>query len=148
MLRNVSLGLVLALAACGSARSIQRTPTGGIIELQGDQNKAMEDANAQMAAHCGGAQNVQITLQGEEPVGTDTVQQQQTTDTEHTSKSGRTTTDQQTTTNTTSTRTAMVWRVHYTCGAPGTVPAAAPGGAPPAAPPPAEPPPPPAPGGY
>src|SRR5262245_27228239 len=64
MLRNVSLGLVLALAACGSARSIQRTPTGGIIELQGDQNKAMEDANAQMAAHCGGPQNVQITLQG------------------------------------------------------------------------------------
>ena len=49
MLRKVSLGLILALAACGSARVIQRTQAGGVIELQGDRGKAMEQANQEMA---------------------------------------------------------------------------------------------------
>src|SRR5215470_2849419 len=125
MLRKISVGLFLVLAACGSARVIQRTQTGGVIELQGDRGKAMEQANQEMASHCGPG-NYSITQEGEEAVGTDTVQQQQTQDTEHTSRSGRTTTDNQQTTNVTSTRTATAWRVHYACGAGAAQPVAAP----------------------
>ena len=43
---------VLLLSACGTARIIQRTASGGVIELQGDHNKAMEQANEEMAAVC------------------------------------------------------------------------------------------------
>jgi hypothetical protein len=135
MLRTLSLGLVVALAACGTARVIQRTQTGGTIELQGDRGKAMEQANQEMASHCG-PNNFTIVQEGEEPVGTDTVTQQNTQDTEHTSRSGRTTTEDTQQTNVQSTRTATAWRVHYACGAAGAPP---PGGAmpPPAGPPPA-----------
>ena len=122
MLRKASLGLIMALAACGSARLIQQTPQGGTLELQGDHGKAMEDANNQMAAQCG-PNNFTIMQQGEEPVGTDTYVQQNDTTTDRTSRNGRrTTTDQQTNT-VQSTRTATVWRVHYQCN--GAMPAAA-----------------------
>src|SRR5207247_2207968 len=77
MLRKLSLGVVLALAACGSARVIQRTREGGIIELSGDKDKAKEQANQEMAAHCG-PNNYSIVLEGEEAVGTDTVSQSNT----------------------------------------------------------------------
>ena len=46
------IGAVLALSACGTARIVQKTPSGGVIELQGDHNKAMEQANEEMAAAC------------------------------------------------------------------------------------------------
>ena len=46
------IGAVLALAACGTARIVQKTAYGGVIELQGDHNKAMEQANEEMAAVC------------------------------------------------------------------------------------------------
>jgi hypothetical protein len=144
MLRKVTLGLVLILGACGTARVINQTQQGGIIELQGDHGKAMEQAQQQMAAHCGPG-NFAITQQGEEAIGTDTYTQNQTQDTEHTSHSGRTTTDTQNQQGVTSTRTATAWRVHYACN--GAAPA--PGGAPPPAPPPGDPnagAPPPAPG--
>jgi hypothetical protein len=55
MSRSLSRGLigaVLAIAACGTARIVQKTPSGGVIELQGDHNKAMEQANEEMAAAC------------------------------------------------------------------------------------------------
>jgi hypothetical protein len=52
-MRSLALGLLVALAACGSARIIARTPGGGIIELQGDRQKAMEQAIQEMSAHCG-----------------------------------------------------------------------------------------------
>jgi hypothetical protein len=137
MLRKVSLVLIVALSACGTARIISRNAQGGIIELQGDRGKAMEQANQEMASHCGPG-NYSIVQEGEEAVGTDTIQQQQTQDTEHTSRSGRTTTDNQQTTNVTSTRTATAWRVHYACGAGAAQPVAAPpAGAPPAGEPPA-----------
>ena len=123
MFRKVSLGLIVALAACGSARVIQRNQTGGVIELSGDRGKAMEQANADMASHCG-PNNFTIVQEGEEAVGTDTYQQANTQD--QTSRSGRTTTE--TTTGQTSTRTATAWRVHYQCNGAGGPP---PGGAPP-----------------
>lgn len=88
MLRKVSLGLILALAACGSARVIQRTQAGGVIELQGDRNKAMEQANQEMAAHCG-PNNYTIVQEGEEAIGTDTYTREDTSATAGQSRSGR-----------------------------------------------------------
>lgn len=143
MLRTLALGLVVALTACGSARVISRTQSGGIIELQGDRGKAMEQANSEMNAHCGPG-NFTITQEGEEAIGQDTVQGTNTQTDTATSRSGRRSSTDQAQTTTTSTRTATAWRVHYQCNG-----AAAPGPAP-AAPPPADPnaggPPPPAPG--
>lgn len=105
-----------ALTACGTARVIQRNQVGGVIELQGDRGKAMEQANQEMAAHCGPG-NFTITQEGEEAIGTDTFSREdQATDTKE-SKSGRRQSTDTTTTQTQSTRTAVAWRVHYACGA-------------------------------
>ena len=138
MLRTLSRGLLIgslmALAACGTARVITRNQVGGVLELQGDRGKAMEQANQEMAAHCG-PNNYTITQEGEEAVGTDTiVREDQATDSK-TSKSGRRSSTDTSTTQTQSTRTAVAWRVHYACGG-----AAVGAGGPP---PPGEPPPPP-----
>jgi hypothetical protein len=145
MLRKVSLGLILALAACGSARVIQRTQAGGVIELQGDRGKAMEQANQEMASHCG-PNNYTIVQEGEEAVGTDTYTREDTSAGSTTSRDGRHTQGGATTTGQQSTRTATAWRVHYQCngtgGGPQPMPAAAP------APGPGAPPPPPPGGGY
>jgi len=152
MLRKVSLGLFVVLAACGSARVMQRTQTGGVIELSGDRGKAMEQANQDMAGHCG-PNNFTIVQEGEEPVGTDTYTREDTNNTDHTSRNGRTTTNDSTTQGQTSTRTATAWRVHYQCNGAGAPPPGPPG--PPAAggpPPPGDPnggaPPPPPGAGY
>jgi hypothetical protein len=148
MLRKLSYGLffgsLLTLTACGAARVIQRTQAGGVIELQGDRGKAMEQASQEMSAHCG-PNNFTIVQEGEEAIGTDTFAREDTATDTATSKSGRRTASDTTTTAQQSTRTATAWRVHYQCGG---VPV---GGPPPAGPPPAPPPgPPPAapPAGY
>lgn len=134
---------VLALGGCGSARVIQRTQAGGVIELQGDHGKAMEQANQAMAGHCG-PNNFTVVQEGEEAIGTDTfTREDQATDSK-TSKNGRRSSTDTTTTGQQSTRTATAWRVHYQCGAPGAAPMGA-GGPPPGGdqpPPPAAPPPP------
>ncbi|MBS1120736.1 MAG: hypothetical protein H6Q90_2964 [Deltaproteobacteria bacterium] len=137
MLRKLSFGLfIAALAACGSARVISRTQAGGVIELQGDRGKAMEEANSNMNAHCGPG-NFTITQEGEEAIGTDTVAREDTSeDTAH-SRSGRRSSTDSTTVAQTSTRTATAWRVHYACNGAGA-------GAPPPPPPAAAVPPPPA----
>lgn len=49
----MKVALVLLLAACGGARMIKVTPTGGTLELQGDRAKAMDSATAQMDDKCG-----------------------------------------------------------------------------------------------
>ena len=85
-MRKVSYLLVIGLAACGGARIIQMTPTGGIIELQGDRSKAMEQATSDMNAKCG-ANSFTIVKDGDEPVGTQT---------------GTTT-------------PVMAWRIHFQC---------------------------------
>lgn len=138
MLRKVSLGLILALAACGSARVIQRTQAGGVIELQGDRGKAMEQANSEMASHCG-PNNWTIVQEGEEAVGTDTFVREDTNAGSTTSRDGRRTQSGQTTTGQQSTRTATAWRIHYQCNGaagPQPMPAAAPGPGGPGGPPP------------
>ena len=114
MLRKLSLGLVLALAACGSARVIQRTQAGGVIELQGDRGKAMEQANQEMAAHCG-PNNYTIVQEGEEAIGTDTYSREDTSAAATQSRNGRTQYADSTTQGQQSTRTATAWRVHYQC---------------------------------
>jgi hypothetical protein len=137
MLRKLSLGLILALAACGSARVIQRTQAGGVIELQGDRGKAMEQANSEMSAHCG-PNNYTIVQEGEEAIGTDTYSREDTSAAASQSRSGRTQYADSTTTGQQSTRTATAWRVHYQCnGAAGGPPMAQPAaGQPPPPPPP------------
>ena len=137
MLRKVSLGLIWALAACGSARVIQRTQAGGEIELQGDRGKAMEQANQEMASHCG-PNNWTILQEGEEAIGTDTYTREDTNAGSTTSRDGRSTQGGATTTGQQSTRTATAWRIHYQCNGaagPQPMPAAAPGGQPPPPPP-------------
>ena len=90
MSRQLSRGLigaVLVLAACGTARIVQRTPYDGVIELQGDHNKAMEQANEEMAAQC---VNFVVVREGPEPVAGATAQP--------------------------GAPVATVYRVHYQCG--------------------------------
>ncbi len=154
MFRKISLGLFVVLAACGNAKIIQRNQTGGIIELQGDRGKAMEQANAEMAAHCGGPGSWQITQEGEEVIGQDTFVREDTTEASKTSRSGRRSRTNTTTTGQTSTRNATAWRIHYMCNsAAGAPPPGDPNAMPPPpgdpnAPPPPEGAPPPPPGGY
>ena len=148
MLRTVSklsrqclvVAALASLAACGTARVIQRTQVGGIIELNGDRGKAMEQANQEMAMHCG--PNFTVIQEGEEPIGTDTYTTLDESSGSKTSKDGRRTKSDTSTTSQQTTRTATAWRVHYQCGG-GPPPAAPPPGPPPADPPPADPPPPP-----
>ena len=136
MLRKLSLGLFVMLAACGSARVISRTQAGGVVELQGDRGKAMEDANRQMSAHCG-PNNYQITQEGEEAIGQDTVVQEDTATDSASSRNGRRSSTDSSTTQSSSTRTATAWRVHYACNGAGGPPPGPPMGQDQGPPPPA-----------
>jgi hypothetical protein len=72
LFRGLLIGSLLALSACGTARLIHRDQTGGVLELEGDRGKAMEQANQEMAQGCG-PNNFTIMQEGEEAVGTTTV---------------------------------------------------------------------------
>jgi hypothetical protein len=141
MRRYLWLGTAALLftAACGSARLVQRNQYGGVIALNGDRNKAMEQANNMMAQHCGPG-NYQVTSEGEVPVGTDTYAQSNTNYGESTqqNRSGTASNTQggATTTSGQSTRTATEWRIQYQCGqgAGAPAPGPAPGPPPPPAP--------------
>ncbi|HTJ41264.1 MAG TPA: hypothetical protein VL463_04185 [Kofleriaceae bacterium] len=122
------------VAACGSARLVQRNQYGGVIALNGDRNKAMEQANQMMAQHCGPG-NYQIVSEGEVPVGTDTMSRSDTNYGQSTANSNdgqySNTAGGATTTSGTSTRTATEWRVQYQCGqGAGAPPPAGPAGPP------------------
>jgi len=112
VLRHVCLGLVL-LAACGGggakpaptlknsedgatretpmgrAKQIVKDNDGGVIELIGERNTALERANIEMAKHCGSEQYT-IFQEGEESVDT----------------------------NPCAIRPETAWRVHYSCNKP------------------------------
>jgi predicted phage gp36 major capsid-like protein len=140
--RSLIVGSIMTLAACGTARVIHRDQVGGVLELQGDRGKAMEQANQEMAAHCG-PNNFTVVQEGEEAIGTDTfTREDQATDSK-TSKSGRRSATDSTTTAQQSTRTATAWRVHYQCGGAAVGAGGPPPGAPPPPPPPGAAPPPP-----
>jgi len=129
-MRNTAVIVMWALiAACGSARVVHRTQYGGIIALQGDRGKAMEEARRIMWEHCGGQYT--IVEEGEHVVGTETRGGSETYVTEdgtEVTEGGE------------STHESTEWRVKYQCGQAPPPPAAAP--------PPAEPPPPPVEPGY
>ena len=144
MSRVSSLALLLVLAAgCGHARLVSRTQYGGVYALEGDRNKAMEDAHGQMSAHCRGPYS--IVSEGENIIGSDSAQQNET----YVAEDG-TVVNQ----GGASTRQATEWRVQYQCGGSQTVPAQPspgyPNQPPPAYPPQGAPEPPPAqpPGNY
>jgi hypothetical protein len=115
MLRKASVGLILVLAACGSARVVSRTQYGGVIALQGDRGKAMEQATAEMSAHCGGPGTYRVIREGETVIGTDTYTREDTSQDTKTSRSGRRSSTDTTTTGQTSTREAKEWRIEYEC---------------------------------
>lgn len=133
MLRKLSLVMMLALAACGSARLVSQDPSGTTFALEGDRNKAMDDANAQMTAQCGpGA--YRMIQQGEVPIGEDTFAQSDTQYGEKSSRNGRRTQGGSNTQAQSSTRTAVEWRITYACNnapAPAGPPDGGPGGQPP-----------------
>ena len=61
-------GSAATVEPAGDARAIQRTQSGGTIELTGNRNDSMVVATKEMEAHCGpGA--FTITQEGEEVVG-------------------------------------------------------------------------------
>lgn len=116
-----ALGAAL-LAGCtvGRARPVQRTQTGGIVALEGDRQKATEEASQLMAQHCQGQYTV--VEEFEHVVGTDTEAASESYDTRHgTYQEGGE-----------STREATEWRIRYVCG-PGPGGGAAAGGPPPEA---------------
>ncbi len=127
MRRILSLTLIIgsfALVACGNARVVNRSQTGGILALQGNRSKAMEDAHVKMKQHCQGPYT--IVEEGEQVIGTDTVAGSETYETQ----------DGVATEGGSSTRQATEWRVKYVCGQGNTVPAGpAPAPAPAPAPP-------------
>jgi hypothetical protein len=59
----------VALAACGSARVVYQQGNTGVIELSGDTQKAMDQANDELATICG-AHNASIAAQGYENTDT------------------------------------------------------------------------------
>ncbi len=134
MLRKTILGLAaLALGACGTARLVSRDPYGGVIALDGDRQKAMEQASQMMAQNCGGPYTV--VSEGEQVIGTDV----EHTDQSYVTKDGRVVNKGGETT-----RQATEWRVKYQCGGappPGAMPPQAPAYPDPATSPPPPPPP-------
>jgi hypothetical protein len=82
------LGLALGLGGCpqGQAKVFAQTQTGGTFILEGDEGKAMQDADKKMAMHCG-VGNYQIVSRdtvvvGHENYSDSVAQQQGTTDTQ------------------------------------------------------------------
>jgi hypothetical protein len=98
--------LLVAVAGCGHARLVHRTQYGGTYTLEGDRNKAMEDAHAQITQHCQGPYT--IISEGEQVIGSDTAAGSETYVTEDGTvvKQGGA-----------STRQATEWRLQYQCGA-------------------------------
>lgn len=130
MIRNsimlLACGALFLASACGTARVVRQTQTGGEIALEGERQKAMEQAHAQMNAHCQGPYT--IVEQGEVVVGTDTAR----ADESYVEEDGTVVNE-----GGESTRDATEWRIKYVCGNAAPPPAVAPD-----APPPAEEPPP------
>jgi hypothetical protein len=107
-----ALGALLVSSGCilGSARPVQRTQTGGVIALEGDRQKAMEEASQHMAAHCQGPYT--IVEEGEHVVGSETRGGSDT----YVAHDGTLVEDHGQ-----STRQATEWRIRYVCGG-GTAP--------------------------
>ena len=126
MVRTVLLGVAIVVAGCGRAIVMHQTKHGGVIELDGDHSKGMEDANERMAEHCG-ANNYTIVKEGWERGGADMAATQDTAEDAQAQQVAVKTSDSK-------------WRVRYQCNtATAQAPTAAPAAGPMTAPPPATP---------
>jgi hypothetical protein len=113
--QGLMIGSLLSSGACGAARVIHRDQVGGVIELDGDHGKAMEQANQEMSRQCG-PNNFTILQEGEEAIGTDTIVTADESTESKTSKDGRKERTDNSAVAEKSTRTATAWRVHFQCG--------------------------------
>jgi hypothetical protein len=50
--------MVLFAAGCGTARYVQKTPTGGTLVLEGDPTRAKSQAEHLMVIHCAGGYRI------------------------------------------------------------------------------------------
>jgi len=71
------LACVFGMAACGHATVFYQDRDGGVLILEGSENKAMQDAHAKMAAHCGTG-GYEIVRREMVTVGTEAYAHQQT----------------------------------------------------------------------
>lgn len=94
-----------ATVGCGGARVVHRSQSSGVIALEGDRNKAMEQAHQLMAEHCGGP--YQIMEEGEHVVGTNRAQSTES----YVNEEGEVIEERGEVT-----RDATEWRLRYTCG--------------------------------
>lgn len=145
MRRSIGFGLLCAvllviplLSACtlGHASMVRRDQQGGVLALHGHQGAAMEDAQQQMAAHCGG--NYAIVAEEQVVVGEQTNTGEETDYGERNTRRG--TRGSESTRATTTTTNITEYHVTYQCG--GGAPMAAQQGPPPGQPPPPQQPPP------
>jgi len=65
-LATITLAVTL-VAGCGAARVISRTGTGGVLVLEGFRDRARDDAQRRMTAHCRGQYT--IVREGDAVVG-------------------------------------------------------------------------------
>lgn len=110
---TVLLITLLACVAGGSARPIMRDQAGGELALDGDRQKAMEQAVAAMNAHCGQL-GYTVTREGEVVTGQQTQQQSsQSGGAHYVGNSAYGNSSQQATTTTSNVTEYHLW---YVCG--------------------------------
>jgi len=73
----VALVAVVILAGCGTARYIERTPTGGTLALDGDPDKANKEAKRLMVDHCKSG-GYKVLYEGRAVIGTESERRQET----------------------------------------------------------------------
>ncbi len=141
MRTSIGLGLLGAvllvvpqLLGCvfGSAELVRRDQYGGTLALHGHRGQAMEDAQQQMAAHCGGAFTI---VQEEQVVVGQQTQSGSRTDYGESHNTNSTAGSAQTN-STTTTSNVTEYHITYQCGGAAPPPAAPPPAAAPTAPPP------------
>lgn len=105
-MRTIAIGILalVSLTACGHATIWSQDQRGGILALHGSEGPAMEDAQRQMASHCG-AGRYEILRRDTVVVGEQAV-------TNHSQTSGRRNTSANTVT---SVHEVTETRLTYTC---------------------------------
>jgi hypothetical protein len=115
-----AMSAIYVLTGCvmGHAELVSRNQAGGILALKGQREPAMQDAQAQMQAHCGGPYtivNEEMAVVGEQ------TQAQQSGGTHQYGRS-----NYQSGSSSSTTTAVTEYRITYTCGAAQAAPAPAP----------------------
>jgi hypothetical protein len=66
MCRVVVVACLAGVLGCGRVTVVQRSRYGGVLELDGDRQKAVDLANGEMSSQCG-ASNYTVTSEGYQP---------------------------------------------------------------------------------